>query len=65
MLSFIREIQSVLLISSVMTYGGTFLPGLCCSDFSVRIRPRGAIWRLVPGDQRELLFNRVRVNVLS
>ena len=48
-----------------MTYGGTFLPGLCCRDFSVRIGPRGALWRLVPGDQRELLFNRVRVNVLS
>ena len=48
-----------------MTYGGTFLPGLCCRGFSVRLRPRGALWRLVPGDQRELLFNRVRVNVLS
>ena len=48
-----------------MPYRGAFLPGLCWRGFSVRIGPRGALWRLVPGHQRGLLFNRVRVNVLS
>lgn len=43
-------------LPSVMTYGASFLPRLCCLVFSVRVRPRGGTLEAGAGAPEEASF---------